>query len=389
MSGAAAAADFTRWCRTEVFTPAIVEGTRLLERALDLYLLQLYSALDLHRQLAAPRSAASLATALGFHPSAGRALEALLLRLGNSAVVNVQHQAGIAVFCAGSRPAFDAAALARIHSAMAELGEEHLCSLEFLAFGAEHFVKALKDDPLFMDRVLTGAEREFAGLWDRATNLDPMQNVHGLMGARAVAMLFRGGTLLEIGGGTGNGIVNVLTALQSSGQLAALTSYIFTDISMPFVLGTRHKVRAAFPPLPCEWRHLDINKPFDRQKIPPHSADLIYGVNAAHIGRNTVSVLQRCRQTLKPGGLVVFAERVRQSGREMAPRELVLNLSQYHRTAAQLDCRYRPGHAYLSLQGWRRALQLAGFSAIEIWPDFAAFAGDFAELYAAVIVAKA
>jgi hypothetical protein len=87
-----------------------------------------------------------------------------------------------------------------------------------------------------------------------------------------------------------------------------------------------------------------------------------------------------------PGGRVVFAERVRLSPAEMAPRELVLNLSIYHRSSTERSAD-RPFHCYLRPDNWKAILSRAGFSKVEVWPDHAALQSHFPGQYAAVVVA--
>src|SRR5439155_19410367 len=136
-------------------------------------------------------------------------------------------------------------------------------------------------------------------------------------------------------------------------DLGRLESYIFTDISLSFIMATRQKMKA-YPSLRMEWRLLDMNKAFAAQKYNPGCVDLIYGVNAAHCTRDVVGFLHQCHITLADGGRLVFAERVRMKAYEMPPRELALNLSLYHRTAAISNPGYRPAHCYLTLKGWLR-----------------------------------
>jgi hypothetical protein len=81
----------------------------------------------------------------------------------------------------------------------------------------------------------------------------------------------------------------------------------------------------------------------------------------------------------------VFAERVRLRGHEMAPRELTLNLSRYHRCAAERTA-YRPMHCYLAPAHWHDVLGRAGFSRCDVLPDLDAVGAEFPEQYAAVVV---
>ncbi len=381
--------QFTQWCRDSVFTPDMIQATLILNRAVDAHLIQLYRSLGMADLLSEFSNAATVTAQLGFETSSDVVLEGLLLRLADRrGFVEVQESGGETLFRNKQTPEDASAELQKAHDEMHELGGEFITALEFLDFGAEQFVRSLKDEPDFMDQVLTGKIKDYSETWFRATNVDPLQDVHGIMGAKAVNDLFPGGTILEVGGGTGNGIRNILGCLRDNDNLGRLEKFIFTDISMQFIMGTRHKIRPEFPDVKTEWRHLDINGLFADQKIQPGTADLVYGVNAAHIAKHTVKFIEQCKQTLKPGGYVVFSERVRMKDREMAPREIVLNLSKYHRTAAIRDPEFRPAHAYLSTDNWLRAFELAGFSNVSIWPDMDAMAESFPDQYAAVIVAQ-
>ena len=381
------AAAFTRWCDTHLYTPAIRQGTRIVERACDLHLTDLYRQLGLGALLATPRTARELANRLVFEPSSHIALEAMLQRLAERTGVVSVDAGPPARFHARAEPPDGAAELAALRGAMAELGPGFEVALEFLDFGRVSFVTALRDDPGMMDRVLSGEDAERYQLWCRATNADPMQDLHGWMGARALVELFSGGTVLEIGGGTGNGVRHLLEVLYGRGALDSIERYVFTDVSPRFILGTRRAVREAYPSVACEWKYLDINKPFGPQGIEAASVDLIYGVNAAHVAKDIVAMLRECRAALRPGGRVAFAERVRKRPGEMAARELTLNLSRYHRTAAERDPEHRTAHGYLTPGCWLMALGRAGFCEAAIHPDFAVLDQAFPEHYAAVVTA--
>jgi SAM-dependent methyltransferase len=238
-----------------------------------------------------------------------------------------------------------------------------------------------------MDMVLSGRDRQYMNLWHRATNLDPLQDAHGKMGARLIDEVFGQGRVLEIGGGTGNGI-RLLRRLAERDCLWRFESYVFTDISLPFILATRQETRRDYPSVKTEWRHLDINEPIGTQRVEPESFDLIYGVNAAHVARDILAFLKECHNTLREGGKVVFSERVRVKSCEMAPRELTLNLCVYHRTAAIRNPEYRPLHAYLATEHWLRPLEMAGFHRARVCPNLKALADSFPNQYAAVVVGE-
>ncbi len=386
---AQAKTSFTQWCQNTLFTTDMIQATTLLNRAVDAHLTQLYLALGLPEKLDDFQTAKDLTDALQFEASSDVVLEAMLLRLADRCdFIDVQKSGDIISFRNKQTPAEQDATLAAIKSDMQALDPQYLTTLEFLEFGANVFIRSLRDEQDFMDRVLTGKIKEYSDTWFRATNVDPLQDVHGIMGARAVHDVFEGGTILEVGGGTGNGIRNILAHLRKENSLDKLDNFIFTDISMQFIMGTRHEIKPEYPNVKTEWRHLDINKAFAEQKIQPASADLIYGVNSAHIAKHTVEFIQDCKKTLKPGGKIVFSERVRMKDMEMAPREIVLNLSKYHRTAAIRDPEFRPAHAYLSIDNWLKAFELAGFNKVDIWPDMLAMSDSFPDQYAAVIIAE-
>ncbi|MEL6301888.1 MAG: class I SAM-dependent methyltransferase [Pseudomonadota bacterium] len=382
--------DFTRWCVEDLFTPEMIEGAALLQEALDFHLLGLYRSLELTTELAAPTTPAALTESLGYVDSAFITLEAMLDRLSarfdfvtrteSDGTPSFQHTGAVAT------PPRDIADIAKD---MAALGDEYVSPLEFLQFGADHWVRSLKDEPDFLDAILSGRESEFQELWFRATNTDPLQNVHGIMGAKAIDMLLPKGRILEIGGGTGNGIRNLFKHLAAKNELDRVEHYHFTDISAKFIMGTRHEIRADYPDVSTDWRFADLNNPLSEQKVPQGDFDLIYAVNAAHVAKDIVAFLKSCKETLKPGGRVLFAERIRLTPRDMAPRELSLNLSVYHRTAAIRNQDYRPVHCYLAPENWLRVFELAGFSQGEIWPDIESISGSFPDQYAAIVTAVA
>jgi SAM-dependent methyltransferase len=368
----------------------MIEAAALLQKALDWYLLALYERLGLEKELATPISATELSRSLGYVDSSEITLEAMLDRLAAKFhFIDINEDGEERRYQSRGAPPKLPYELADIQARMRSLGEDFLVPLEFLQFGFDVFEKALRDEPDLLDEILSGREREHQELWFRATNTDPLQNVHGIMGAKAIDMLFDRGKILEIGGGTGNGIRNLLEHLAEKNDLDRISHYLFTDISAKFIMSTRHEIRAKYPGVDTGWGFADLNTPLQEQKIPADSFDLIYAVNAAHVAKDIVAFLKSCRNTLKNGGRIVFAERIRLTPRDMAPRELSLNLSIYHRTAAIRNPDYRPVHCYLAPENWLRALELAGFSNPEIWPDIKKLTPSFPDQYAAIVTAVA
>lgn len=373
----------------ELFDGTFCAAVELQNEYCDLLLQRLWIELDLGRRLQRAQTAAELAEDLDFVPSADVTLDAMLRRLSRRVGI-VQTVAGAPLrYVARRAPTDPTQALVETRESMADLGDEWPAALELMDFGADHFVYALRDDPEFMDRILSGRESEHAEMWHRATNADPLQDIHGILGGRVLAELTtQGATILEIGGGTGNGIRNYLAALEAQDRLDDVGDYIFTDISNRFLIGTRKEIGKRWPSVPTEWKFLDLNEPIRGDKFPVGGIDLVYAVNAAHVAKDIVGFLRECKAVLRPGGRVAFSERVRWIPDGMAPRELALNLSIYHRTAAEKSTA-RPLHCYLHPEGWRRVLAEAGLVDIEIIPDLDRMSTRMREPYAAVITAVA
>jgi len=378
--------SFESWCREELFTPDVREATRLVDRYCDLQLGGIYRDIDLATHLATPKRADDLAPELGYVDTASITLRDMLRRLGErTGTVKVAGPRSSETFEHLETPADPTEELETIRQRLRALGQDYIAATEFIDFGRENFVHALANEPDFMDKLLSGRMKDFAELWHRATNTNPLQDLHGAMGARVIDGLLDRGTILEIGGGTGNGARHLFRHLEREGKLDKIEKYIFTDISTRFVLASKHELGKKYKSVDWGWKFFDLNKPFGDQKVEPESVDLIYAVNAAHVAKDIVKFLRGAREALRPGGHVVFAERVRVRQYEMAPRELTLNLSIYHRTAAE-KTDYRPMHCYLSPENWREVLELAGFSRSQILPDLDGMAKEFPEQYAAVVV---
>ena len=340
---------YTEWCKNELFTNELVQAARLLQAALNWHLMNLYRRLNFSDLLAEPKSPGELAELLQFTDSAAITIDAMLERLFSQySFLEKSAVNGATRFRESDSPPMITHNLDDIRASMSELGQDYLTALEFLQFGDDKVEYALREDPEFLDRILSGREAEWEELWFRATNTDPLQNVHGIMGAVAIDKLFASGAILEIGGGTGNGIRNLFSHLSDKNELDRVQQYIFTDISQKFIMSTRREIRADYPDVDTEWRFVDLNIPINQQKIGDGSIDLIYAVNAAHVAKDIIAFLRSCRKTLRPGGRVLFAERIRLREKDMAPRELALNLSIYHRTAALRNEEHRPMHCYLS-----------------------------------------
>ena len=141
------AAAFTRWCDTHLYTPAIRQGTRIVDRACDLHLTDLYRQLGLGALLATPRTARELANRLVFEPSSHIALEAMLQRLAERTGVVSVDAGPPARFHARAEPPDGAAELAALRGAMAELGPGFEVALEQVGKRCAGKVRRLRRRP--------------------------------------------------------------------------------------------------------------------------------------------------------------------------------------------------------------------------------------------------
>src|SRR4029077_12522854 len=191
--------NFEIWCRDELFTLSTIRAMAFLECACDLHLSELYRSLGMASHLETAKTAAQLTSELGFVQSADIALEAMLLRLANRmGLVRIDLGCEPLRFIAHHPGADQSAKLESVRRDLAALGDGYAAAMEFLDFGAQNFVRSLRDDPDFMDRVLSGRERDFLPIWHRATNEDPLQDAHGRMGAKLIAQIFDRGNILEV-----------------------------------------------------------------------------------------------------------------------------------------------------------------------------------------------
>ena len=180
-------AIFTQWCQKELFNSDLITGTNLLQQALDLHLLNLYARLDLDNLLKNPATPRALSAILNYSDSSYIALEAILERLNERfSFLKKTTGAGETTFRRINNPEEPNISLDKIRAQMLALGQDFVTTLDFLQYGEDKFEHSLRDDPDFMDRVLTGREPGQEKIWFEATNVDPLQDVHGIMGAVAI-----------------------------------------------------------------------------------------------------------------------------------------------------------------------------------------------------------
>ena len=158
--------------------------------------------------------------------------------------------------------------------------------------------------------------------------------------------------VIEVGAGTGSATSSVLPELPE-GQF----DYMYTDISAGFFAEAESRFGDGGGCI--EYRPLDIEKDPIAQGFDAHAYDLIVASNVLHATRFLDETLGHCLTLLAPSGQMVALENLRGQG--------WMDL-----TFGQLDGwwrfadDYRPHHALASPDVWRRALDDAGFDAVEV-----------------------
>lgn len=168
--------------------------------------------------------------------------------------------------------------------------------------------------------------------------------------ARAVQALPTDGTtrILEIGAGTAGTTVHVLPVLPRQ-----RTEYVFTDVSTAFVA---HGQQTLHDHPWVRFRVLDIERSPAEQGFVPHSFDMVIAAGALHATKDLRASLEHVRQLLRPGGLLVLLELIRQSRYFDLSVGLLKDWWRYEDESA------RGGpHAWVSRSGWQRLLEEAGF----------------------------
>jgi ubiquinone/menaquinone biosynthesis C-methylase UbiE len=172
--------------------------------------------------------------------------------------------------------------------------------------------------------------------------------------------------ILELGGGTGGGTSSLIDALKQKNKLSVIGEYIFSDIS-PFFL--RLGNIAIMTRVPEEFtstlKKIDFNNALTTQGIKKNSVDIIYGVNSLHVAKNLLKTLHYIYEVIKPGGMVVISECVREDNNTKLVQELILNLlDDYHNV--DTDPTLRTTYGFLPYENWGKLLKEAKFKNIEI-----------------------
>jgi acyl transferase domain-containing protein/cation diffusion facilitator CzcD-associated flavoprotein CzcO/enoyl-CoA hydratase/carnithine racemase/aryl carrier-like protein len=159
--------------------------------------------------------------------------------------------------------------------------------------------------------------------------------------------------VLEIGAGTGATSAHVFAALAPFGK--AIADYCYTDVSRAFLIKAEQRFKNDAPSLSTAL--FDVEKPPAEQGLAAGGFDLVIAANVLHATSDIGRTLRHVRETLAPGGALLLNE---------TSRATLFT----HVTFGLLDGWWRftdaerriPGTPSLSPDGWRRALEDAGFA---------------------------
>ncbi len=282
--------------------------------------------------------------------------------------------------------------LPELHAAaVREAQERHdpsaLPAYTIASLAAEHYPAVLRGETTG-EKVLFAPERINA--WcDYFSNENAVYSVSNTIGAIAcdAALPENGGAILELGGGLGSGAGAFLSRLQARGRLAGVSSYRFTEISIPFLRRGQKDLVARFPEVPLASARLDMDKPFAEGGVEPGAYALVHGVNTLHVAHDIAFTLGEIRTALGPGGSAVFSECVRPFPGQPIYVEFVFNLLQSFRDPLLVPA-WRPNGGFLTPEQWTVAFEANGFREVRIVPDIASVRDAYPTFVVAAIVAS-
>jgi SAM-dependent methyltransferase len=284
----------------------------------------------------------------------------------------------------GDLPELDAAS---VRAAQERRDPSALPSYAIASLAAEHYPEVLRGETTG-DKVLFGPDR--IGTWfDYFSNANVLYAISNTIGAIAcdAALPPGGGAILELGGGLGSGAEALLARLRSKGRAGDVSSYRFTELSIPFLRRGQKSLPAGFPETSFAFARLDMNQPFAAAGVAPGTYALVHGVNTLHVAADLAFTLGEIRSALAPGGSVVISECVRPFPGQPVYVELVFNLLAAFR-APVLVPEWRPNGGFLTPEQWTAALEANGFRNVRIVPDIAAIRDVYPSFVVAAVVAS-
>lgn len=197
-----------------------------------------------------------------------------------------------------------------------------------------------------------------------------------------------GARVMELGGGAGSFAQLLARDAAEAGYLDRIAEYRFTDIAPAFLRKAQRDLREKAPGLPFTFNGLDINKPFEAQKLGDELFDAIVAINVLHVATDLQDVLRRLKGLLKPGGRLIVGECMKPDLAHPIYMEFFFKFVKSF-TDVTLDPDLRPCSGFLTPEVWEKALLAAGFSQVRKVPDIRAVMGICPTFYVGAMAAEA
>jgi SAM-dependent methyltransferase len=186
--------------------------------------------------------------------------------------------------------------------------------------------------------------------------------------------------ILELGGGAGS-FAQLLSRMgASTGELAHIADYRFTDIAPTFLRRAQRGLRELAPGLPFSFSSLDINRPLAEQGLAGSTFDIIVGINVLHVAKRLSTTLQDLRQYLAPGGRLILGECLKPNLAHPIYLEFFFQFMSSF-TEVETDPILRPTHGFLTPEVWLRLLEAAGFQDVHDVPNVRRLMDRFPAFY--------
>jgi SAM-dependent methyltransferase len=379
--------------RAEVLPPevlplcsdAFVRSCELYEEYIFRLTLAVFRRTELPAICARPVTTDEAIAKAGFHAHVARVpLDWILRGLAARGVLETSGNGDLSRYrLAGALPELDAAS---VRDAQALHDPSALPSYAIAALAAQHYPEVLRGERTG-ESVLFGPEH--IGAWfDYFSNDNVLYAINNEIGAIACEQQFpdAGGAILELGGGLGSGAEALLARLGAKGRAASVSSYRFTEISIPFLRRGQKSLTARFPETSFAFARLDMNKPFAEAGVAPGAYALVHGVNTLHVAADLAFTLGEIRHALAPGGSAVISECVRPFPGQTVYVEFVFNLLEAFREPV-LDPAWRTNGGFLTPEQWTAGLLANGFRDVRMVPDIARIRDVYPSFVVAAVAA--
>jgi SAM-dependent methyltransferase len=232
----------------------------------------------------------------------------------------------------------------------------------------------IKEYPNFLKGYKTGFEIIFSSnkmvLWnDYFSNNNSGYSVYNHLGALGVIKWLPKKNkikLLELGGGTGSSSEILISKLKERHVISNIEEYIFSDISPVFLrAGNIAIMKNAPQDFQYSLKTIDFNKPLIKQGIKTNDLDIVYGVNTLHVAKNLTRTLREIHNVIKPGGLIIISECVRDNPTDFLVQEIIFNLLDDY-SNVEIDPWLRTTPGFLPYIQWLEIFRVSGFINMEI-----------------------